>query len=183
LDGATVRAIALPPSDGPTPSGPTAVVATARGLARVVLAVDAASIPQGVRAGIGTAGSADRLPESWASALIALRLTTPDTPVVDASALGGLLLVAQSADRSSEPHPDAVALEGLDDRSRAILAAFGATGSVRAAAARLGMHHSTVQSRLDGLSATLGYDPREPDGRTRLALAETLAALARPGLA
>ncbi|GAA1059064.1 helix-turn-helix domain-containing protein [Agromyces bracchium] len=182
LDGRTVRAVALPPSAEPIPPGPTALIATARGLARAVLDADGVDVPEGVRAGIGTAGPPERLPESWTAALIALRLTSPLRPVVDARDLGGLLLVAEAADRSAEPHPDAIALERLDDRARAVLAAFEATGSLRAVAARLGMHHSTVQAKLDGLAVALGYDPREPEGRTRLALAETLAALARPGL-
>ena len=182
LDGRTVRVIALPADAASWPLGPTAVVATARGLARAVLATDSPDVPAGVRAGIGTPEPASRLPSSFAAALVALRLTTADRPAVDATELGALLLVADAADHSAEPHPDAAVLEGLDERSRAVLAAFEATGSVRATATRLGMHHSTVQARLDALTSTLGYDPREPVGRTRLALAEALVALARPGL-
>lgn len=182
LDGRTARAIALPADVVADPAGRTAVVATARGLARVVLAGEQWMPPEGVRAGIGLVESASRLPRSWASALVALRLTTADRPVVDAADLGALLLVADAADRAAEPHPDVVVLDRLDDRARSVLAAFEATGSVRATAGRLGMHHSTVQARLDGLTTTLGYDPREPAGRTRLALAQALAALARPGL-
>lgn len=178
-----VRAIAFHPDAAALTPGPTAVVATPRGLARAVLVDGAFHVPPGVRAGVGVSGPADRLPESWASALIALRLSTPREPVVDAAELGALLFVAESADRHEEPHPDAAALAALDERSRLVLEAFADAGSVRSAASMLGMHHSSVQARLDALTAQLGYDPRTPAGRTRYALARALAALERPGLA
>ena len=177
-----VRAIAFHPDAAALTPGATAIVATPRGLARVVLVGGAFLVPPGVRAGVGVSGSADRLPESWASALIALRLGTPREPVVDAEELGALLLVAESADRHEEPHPDAAALAALDERSRLVLEALADAGSVRSAASVLGMHHSSVQARLDALTAQLGYDPRSPAGRTRYALARALAALRQPGL-
>lgn len=189
LDGRSVRAIAMPADVEVGPSSPTAVVATARGLARVVLvvvSVDGSDIRPGFvsrgRAGVGSAVSAEHLPTSWASALIALRLSGPERQVVVADDLGALLLIAEAADARADLHPDAVELDRLDPRARDILSAFESTGSVRAAAVRLGLHHSTVQARLEGLMGSLGYDPREPVGRTRLALAEALSALARPGL-
>ena len=177
-----VRAIAFHPDAAALAPGPTAVVATPRGLARVVLADGTFHVPPGTRAGIGVAGPADQLPDSWASALIALRLSSRRAPVVDAAELGALLFVAESADRHVEPHPDAAALDVLDERSRHALEALADAGSVRAAASVLGMHHSTVQARLDALTAQLGYDPRSPAGRTRYALARALSALERPGL-
>ena len=177
-----VRALAFHADAAALTPGPTAVVATPRGLARVVIVDGAFHVPPGVRAGVGSSGTADRLPESWASALIALRLTTTREPVVDASALGALLLVAEAADRHGETHPDAAALVALDERSQHVLEALADAGSVRAAASVLGMHHSSVQARLDVLAAQLGYDPRSPSGRTRYALARALATLERPGL-
>lgn len=177
-----VRAIAFPPDVAALAPGPTAVVATPRGLARVVLADGAFHAPPGVRAGIGVSSTADRLPESWASALIALRLGNARQPVVDAAELGALLFVAEAADRHEEPHPDAAALAALDERSRLVLEGLADGGSVRAAASMLGMHHSSVQARLDTLTAQLGYDPRSPAGRTRYALARALTALEQPGL-
>ncbi|GAA1958225.1 helix-turn-helix domain-containing protein [Agromyces allii] len=173
--------VSLP--DGPPPAdGPAAVVATARGLVRVVLVDGPAVVPAGLRAGIGLGGPAERLPESFASALIALRLGTAAEPAVDAAQLGALLLLAEAADRHDERHPDASALAALDPRALAVLDAFADAGSVRQAASALGMHHSSVQARLDALAETLGYDPRTPTGRTRYALARALAALQRPGL-
>jgi hypothetical protein len=46
-----------------------------------------------------------------------------------------------------------------------------------AAATVLGVHHSTVQSRLTGAATALGYDPRTAGGRTRYVLARTLQRL------
>ena len=183
LDGTReVRAVAFHPDAAALTPGPTAVVATPRGLARVVLVDGVSHVPPGIRAGIGIRGPAERLPESWASALIALRLGTAREPVVDAEGLGALLLVAEAADRPGAAHPDVAALDALDARSRQVLEAFADAGSVRAAASVLGMHHSSVQARLDALTAQLGYDPRSPGGRTRYALARALAALEQPGL-
>lgn len=177
-----LRAVAFHPDAAALVPGPNAVVATSRGLARVVLVDRAVDVPSGVAAGIGVDGPAERLPESWASALVALRLSTERQPVVDAAELGAVLLVAEAADRRGEPHPDATALAALDARSREVLEAVADGGSMRAAASVLGMHHSSVQARADAITAQLGYDPRTPTGRTRYFLARALAALARPGL-
>ena len=177
-----VRAIAFHPDAAALVPGPNAVVATSRGLARVVLVDRSVELPSGVAAGIGVGGPAERLPESWASALVALRLSTEHQPVVDAAELGAVLLVAEAADRRGEPHPDAMALAALDLRSREVLEAVADAGSMRAAASVLGMHHSSVQARADAITAQLGYDPRTPTGRTRYFLARALAALAHPGL-
>jgi hypothetical protein len=49
---------------------------------------------------------------------------------------------------------------------------------VRAAAAALGMHHSTLQARHEALTNELGYDPRSLDGRARYRLARLLLRLA-----
>lgn len=50
--------------------------------------------------------------------------------------------------------------------------------SVRAAAIRLGRHHSSVQDRLTALIDSLGYDPRTSRGHTRYSLARMLLRLA-----
>ncbi|GAA2447880.1 helix-turn-helix domain-containing protein [Agromyces soli] len=175
-----VRAVAAPHDAEPPRDAPSAVVATRHGLVRAVLR--RAEEPGSVRAetaqlGLGLALPPERLPESWASALVALRLTDDARPLVDAAELGGLLLLAEAADARSEPHPDAVTLAALDPRAIALLDALAETGSVRGAAARCGIHHSTVQERLLVLGRRLGYDPRSPQGRTRYAVARVLVTL------
>lgn len=106
---------------------------------------------------------------------MAVRLTSPGEPVVDSADLGALLLVAEAAE-SGPLHPDAAALAALDHRSRELLDAV-TEQSVRAAAARLGRHHSSVQERLTALVETLGYDPRTSRGHARYVLARMLLTL------
>jgi DNA-binding NarL/FixJ family response regulator len=98
---------------------------------------------------------------------------------VDAADLGGILVLADAADSRSETAPDAVELERLDPRSLELLDELGHVDSMRAAAARLGLHHSTVQQQAASLAHALGYDPRTPAGRVRFTLARSLQLLAR----
>jgi len=178
----SLRLVASPPDPAPLPQHPSAVVATRHGLTRATIldartdAVQAWPEGSALRLGLGTAGPGERLPQSWSSALVAVRLTGPAEPVVDAADLGALLLVAETADQGPL-HPDAVALGGLDERGRELLDAVAEEQSVRAAALRLGRHHSSVQERLTALVETLGYDPRTPRGHARYVLARMLLTL------
>ena len=182
LSASTLRLVASPPDPAPLPRHPSAVVATRHGLTRATIldagtdAVQAWPEGAGLRLGLGIAGPGELLPTSWSSALVAVRLTCPAEPIVDAADLGAMLLVAESAD-SGPLHPDAVALAGLDDRSRELLDAVAVEQSVRAAAQRLGRHHSSVQERLATLVEVLGYDPRTSRGHARYVLARMLLTL------
>ncbi|KJL32006.1 hypothetical protein [Microbacterium oxydans] len=183
LPAGALRVVASPPDPAPLPQHPSAVVATRHGLTRATI------IPAGtgdahvwsdagdLRVGIGTAQDAARLPDSWAAALIAVRLTTAAEPVVGADDLGAVLLIAEAAETRAL-HPDAAALAALDDRSRELLDAVVDEQSVRAAAVRLGRHHSSVQDRLTALIEQLGYDPRTPRGQARFVVARMLLRLA-----
>ena len=181
---ARVRAVALP-VDAPVPTGyPNALLSTPFGFAQLLLVPESTGLElgggsDGARAGIGLAVEAGRLPASWSSALVALRLGDARRPVVRADDLGALLMLAETADAASEPHPDVVALESLG-RDRAALPTLDALseeGSVRGAAAVLGVHHSTVQARVTALTEVLGYDLRTSEGRTRYATARILQRL------
>jgi hypothetical protein len=174
--------VASLPDPVPLPQHPSSVVATRYGLTRATI-LSAQTPPErawpaegNLRLGVGTGGSFADLPSSWSAALVAARLTTPSEPVVHAADLGAALLIAQAAE-SAAPHPDAVALARLDPRSLELLDAIAEEQSVRAAAARLCRHHSSVQERLTALIHDLGYDPRTPRGRTRFALARMLLTL------
>jgi len=182
---ARVRAVALP-ADVPVPSGsPNALLSTPFGFAQLLLVPDSAARGGdgfgggAARAGIGLAVEAGRLPASWSSALVALRLSDARRPVVRADDLGALLLLAETADADAEPHPDVAALESLGHDRTALptLDALSEEGSVRGAAAALGVHHSTVQARVTALTEALGYDLRTSDGRTRYATARILQRL------
>ncbi|WEK61607.1 MAG: hypothetical protein P0Y60_02245 [Candidatus Microbacterium colombiense] len=178
-----VRVIASPPDPAPALRHPSAVVATRHGLTRAtIIAADAtpAEAWEGaddLRLGIGSAGTGAELAGSWSDALIAVRLTSPEEPVVDAEDLGAFLLIAAAAD-SGAMHPDAAALERLDARTRELLDAVVHEQSVRAAAVRLGRHHSSVQDRLIAVIDQLGYDPRTPRGQMRFTVARMLLRLA-----
>ncbi|MFJ6533372.1 hypothetical protein [Microbacterium sp. NPDC091662] len=182
LTASTLRLVASPPDPAPLPTHPSAVVATRHGLTRATILDAQTDVREAwpesgvLRLGIGLAGPGERLPASWSSALVAVRLTSADEPVVDAADLGALLLVADTAE-SSPLHPDAAALAALDERSRELLDAVAEEQSMRAAAARLGRHHSSVQERMTALVETLGYDPRTSRGHARYALARMLLTL------
>ncbi|MGJ0390141.1 hypothetical protein [Microbacterium sp. CGR1] len=177
-----VAVVASPPDPSPPAQHPSVVVATRHGLTRATIVAAGAPVDQvwtdagGLRVGIGTSGSGEHLPDSWKEALIAARLTTDSEPVVAAGDLGALLLVATAAE-SRDVHPDAAALARLDPRSRDLLDAVVDELSVRAAAVRLGRHHSSVQDRLTALIDVLGYDPRTSRGHARYVLARMLFTL------
>lgn len=178
-----LRAIASPPDPAPALGHPSAVVATRHGLTRATIVSADADVStvwsdsHGPRLGLGISASEESLPESWATALIAVRLTAPDEPIVVAEDLGAFLLIAEAAD-TGPLHPDAAVLARLDARSRELLDAVVDEQSVRAAAVRLGRHHSSVQDRLTALVDGLGYDPRTPRGQARFVVARMLLRLA-----
>jgi hypothetical protein len=175
-----LRAIASTPDVPAPPGAATSIIVTPWGPARAVLGTPATEPPAGARAGIGVRSTRERVHESWRSALVSLRLTTPSRATVDAEELGVLLVLADAADARAEPVPDVAALEALDPRSLDLLDAIADLDSMRAAASRLGLHHSTVQQQSAALSRSLGYDPRTPSGRVRYTLARTLQRLSHP---
>lgn len=174
-----VRAVAHPlahPVALQTEAAPSTVVATPYGLVRaVVLGRD---VEVSGPAGVGVPLRADELPESFRTAALALRLLPEGDAVVDAAALGILLAAVSALEPVAAEQPDVVALARLDARARTVLDELTAAESVRAAAAALGMHHSTLQARHDALTNDLGYDPRSLDGRARFRLARLLLRLA-----
>jgi hypothetical protein len=142
----------------------------------------------GPRAGVGTAVPVLRLPASWASARTALRLTaegTDDDPgprVVHADEMGGLALLADSVGPATPQHPDVLALEQAAAAAPWMLAtlyAVATNASLRAAAAALRVHHSTLQDRIVHAERLLGWPVREPQGQFRLHLALVLRRLHR----
>ncbi|MEU4386420.1 hypothetical protein [Promicromonospora sp. NPDC023805] len=155
---------------------PSTVVATPCGLVRAVVLGGDAEVAG--PAGAGVTLRADELPESFRTAVLALRLLPGSGAVVDAAALGILLAAVSALEPVAAEQPDVVALARLDARARAVLDELAAAESVRAAAAALGMHHSTLQARHDTLTNDLGYDPRSLDGRARFRLARLLLRLA-----
>lgn len=116
-------------------------------------------------------------------AMIALRLTTHLFPHVEWSELGTLgTLLSADTDSTRSPDPDEVNLARALDRpwAAASVEALLATDSLRGASSMLNLHHSTLLSRRDQLSADLGYDIATPHGRLRLWLAFSLNLYKRP---
>jgi hypothetical protein len=156
--------------------GPSAVIYTGVGPVRAAVHRPADARPES-RSGIGLATLPGALDRSWASALLALRLTGPQNPRQLADDLGSLLVFAELADSSTHETPDLTALKRLlhaQPKALALLEAIAATNSLRAAADEVGLHHSTVQSRTAEYSQALGFDILTAAGRVRLSLVLTL---------
>ncbi|MFG1944228.1 helix-turn-helix domain-containing protein [Nonomuraea sp. NPDC048826] len=142
----------------------------------------------GRRRGVGPAVPVLELPESWRLARVALRLAAEGSPQdpgpreVFADELGGLLVLAAAAGPDSAAVPDVLALERAGSAAPSMLVTLYAIAhapSLRAAAAELTVHHSTLQERVAHAEHLLGWDVRTPQGRLRLQLAFVLRRLAR----
>ncbi|MFG3258670.1 hypothetical protein [Streptomyces sp. NPDC048172] len=178
LDPARPVRILATGADSAEMAAPSAIVPTRYGLLRATLDTSGKLSPP-EPAGLGTWERADRAPESWEGAVVALRLADASAPTVDATDLGAMLLLAQTYDPRT-PHGDVRALARLDGRSADVLRTLVEADSIRSAAAVLGMHHSTVQARNEALTHALGYDPRTNVGRMRYIAAELLLRLTGP---
>nr|WSY49694.1 helix-turn-helix domain-containing protein [Streptomyces sp. NBC_00886] len=144
--------------------------------------------PPAGRLGIGPAVPVLDLPHSWAAARTALRFTAEGTAqdpghrVVHAEELGGIALLAELVAPGAEPPPDVHDVEAAAANAPWLLATLNAvatTTSLRAAAAEINVHHSTLQDRLTHAESLLGWPVRTPQGRLRLQLALTMRHLAR----
>lgn len=178
LSGRPMRILATRAADHIPPEGPETIVPTRFGLIRISI-TDSSTVQMGrVRVGIGVAAAPLELAGSWHSALTALRMTTVSEPRVDAADLGVLILAAGSEDDVAG-HSDVVRLRQLAARPLVLetLDALSAEPSLRAAAHRLNLHHSTLQAKVPRVIEELGYDPRTRTGRIRYEAARVLATL------
>jgi hypothetical protein len=154
---------------------------------RPLIVAGEAELPVG-RLGVGPAVPVLDLPGSWAAARTALRFTAdgtaqdPGPRVVHADELGGVALLADLVAPGAEPPPDVWTLEAAAATTPWLLVtlnAVAATTSLRAAAAEINVHHSTLQDRLTHAEHLLGWPLRTPQGRLRLHLALMMRHLAR----
>ncbi|WP_435106899.1 helix-turn-helix domain-containing protein [Nocardiopsis synnemataformans] len=168
---------------GINPGSPARAVADHGGGVRVLAAAEP---PGERRAGVGPAVEALALPSSWHDARRALRFTArgtgadPGPCVVFAEELGGLLLLADTVRPGSEPVPDVAALERVAREAAPLLVVLDAVASspsLRAAAVRAGVHHSTLQESVGRAERLLGWPVREVSGRLRLQVALALRRL------
>ncbi|KOU56986.1 CdaR family transcriptional regulator [Streptomyces sp. MMG1533] len=172
---------------GLDPTAPARALALYDGRTRIIAAHPEARLSAG-RLGVGPAVPVLDLPRSWAAARTALRFTAdgtaqdPGPRVVYADELGGVALLADLVAPGAEPPPDVRTLEAAAASTPWLLAtlhAVAATASLRAAAAEINVHHSTLQDRLTHAEHLLGWPLRTPQGRLRLHLALTMRHLAR----
>ncbi|MDY0828505.1 helix-turn-helix domain-containing protein [Microbacterium sp. BG28] len=104
------------------------------------------------RFGIGPAVPVEELRSSWKRAVIVLRMARPGEALTwdRLGVLAPLFLHAQTSDLLASPIISAIEagnLPWLDETVTAVTQ----TGSIRGAADLLGLHHSTVQKRIDKL--------------------------------
>ncbi|WP_370038212.1 helix-turn-helix domain-containing protein [Nocardioides sp.] len=155
------------------PGGPEDVIPTRHGPMHVVVLPAAHDTVVASPCGLGTVTPVDRLHESFRVAVVALRLCSPpEEPLVDAHAYGGLLtMLADTPEDSHQPDVERMAEVATRPWGLSTVAALLATQSIREAARHAGVHHSTLQSRVDVVSSTLGFDPLDGLGRARLGIA------------
>lgn len=161
--------------------GSTAVMQTQAGVVRVAVRPSNTGFEYQGLAGIGLSATPSELDRSWLTALLALRLTSPRRPVQTADELGSLIVFADMASHTTLEPADVTALKSLiegEPKAWPMLEAIAESGSLRAVAGQLNLHHSSVQNRAAEFTAALGFDIRTPAGRVRLTLALTLFQLA-----
>ncbi|MGD6741883.1 helix-turn-helix domain-containing protein [Streptomyces sp. BH106] len=143
------------------------------------------------RAGVGPAVPLSELPTSWAAARLALRLTAEGTQVdpgpriVHADGMGGLTVLARTIGPDTPKIEDVAAVERTALTAPWMLETLDAVASatsLRAAAAVLRVHHSTVQERVPHAERLLGWSLGDVPGRFRLHLALVLRRLHRTPL-
>ena len=155
------------------PAGPEDVIATPFGPVHAVVVPERYPPFGASPCGIGTATSPDSLDRSFRTAMVALRLCrAPKEPQVVADSYGGLIELLADADEHA-PHSDADRVEAIAHYAWGMetIDAVVAAQSVREAARLLNIHHSTLQGRIDTITATLGFNPFEGFGRSRLGAA------------
>jgi methyl acetate hydrolase len=158
------------------PQGPGDVVASEFGpIHAVVIPADTDKVD--VRpAGVGVAADAIDLARSYRTAVVALRLCSgPDEPYVHADDYGGLIeLLAEIPLDSPNPDADRLAEVMAIPWARPTVDAVLRATTTRHAARLEGVHHSTMQTRIETLTHKLGFDPMDGYGRTRLGMAYLL---------
>ncbi|YCK79908.1 LysR family transcriptional regulator (plasmid) [Arthrobacter sp. D3-18] len=149
------------------------VVGTPVGPVHTLVVPESTTFVEGSPVGIGQPALILDFPRSFRTAVVALRLSSPpDIPVVLADDYGGLLEVLADVPAGHQP-TDVSAIAKIAEHSwgHSTLDAIVRTGSVREAARAVGIHHSTMTTRVQAITETLGFDPLGGMGRVRLGLA------------
>lgn len=154
------------------PHGPEDVISTRFGPIHALVVPEEFADLDAAPCGVGVAAPLHDLHRSFRTALVALRLTTTAEPLLHADTYAGLVeLLADSGDDAAIADADTFATAADQPWVVETVDVLLRTQTVRAAARDLGIHHSTLQARLESLTATLGFDPTEGYGRIRLGIA------------
>ncbi|MEO6712351.1 MAG: helix-turn-helix domain-containing protein [Mycobacteriales bacterium] len=155
------------------PDSPEDVIPTRHGPIHAIVLPEAFDAFDATPCGVGVVSTVDDLHHSFRTAMVALRLCTPtDERLVCADTYGGLIDLL--ADTPEDGHqPDVVRMDAIAAHPWGLptVGAIVATQSVREAARKAGVHHSTMSTRVDVISTTLGFDPLDGFGRARLGMA------------
>ena len=134
-----------------------------------------------VEVGIGAAGRLHQLRDSWLQALDAL--TSCDllqAPVLRATEAGALSLLHRIPADLILSDRDVRGVRALSAGDRALLRAFLVSGSLRATASRVFLHHTSVRYRLARIGEALQLDLTLPLVQHRLFVACALLAAVEP---
>jgi len=140
--------------------------------------------PRGLRIGVGTVVAPEDAHSSWLAAASALRFTAVDDSTGGNSAisyreLGALAALESISSDAMRDNADIIALDGLSRTARgqaalAALESFCSCGSLRPAAEKLHLHHSSVASRLKHVEDAIGVSLDNPRHLLRMQVALTL---------
>lgn len=155
------------------PTAPEDVVPTRYGPIHALIVAADTGVLQAGPCGIGVATGVDQLHHSFRTALVALRLCEPPvTPSVNADQYAGL--VDLLADAPHDAHqPDVELIDRVAEHPWGLCAldVVVRSTSARQAARLAGVHHSTMQTRIETLTLDLGFDPFDGYGRVRIGVA------------
>ncbi len=167
-----LRVLVAPPEEAAPEGLRTTVLESAVGTVRVAVD-DAAGAARPRRCGAGAAVTLHCLPESFVQAQVAVRLVSDLAPVVEWDSLGVLGPFLQAAEAGVGEHADVAGVAALAEEPWGLetLEALASTDSIRAAAQLLGLHHSTVQTRIARVERDLGFPVTSQAGRQRAVVA------------
>ncbi len=161
------------------PSGPEDVVPTQFGPLHAIVVPATVDSFAASPCGIGVAAAPAHLHHSFRTAVVALRLCDPPrTGLLRADDFGGLIgLLAESSGSPTNPDVEALADVIAHPWGASTVEAIVGAGTVRQAARTAGVHHSTMQDRVNTIAEALGFDPLDGFGRTRLGAAHLMLRL------
>ncbi|MGF0257761.1 helix-turn-helix domain-containing protein [Rhodococcus erythropolis] len=130
------------------------------------------ALSSSIRAGISLAASASEVNTILSTARFARAQASATTPIVNADDLGALNLLAPGSHIDHSRIPDLVLAEEIGDTKQGLelletLRAYLQSGTLRAAADSMHLHHSSVAHRLAKLSQHVGFHVDTIENRAR----------------